>query len=212
VVAVASCSAAPPRALRRRSSKSSLTIADETTSSGVQPSKTRFLESSKRKRKTSEQVSDAELQAASSLAQMSRKKAKKVVKKVVFSEVRRVPSTFDDDLFTEPSQKGSFFWPLLRFNFHEHCPSGSENEFVDIDSFSDAAPEIQKEAVSAVATRFLLLLRMLLFLSLPILKMEHLPNSTKSLSLLFIGVKIPSRTLLWLKFAKLFLKVEILLL
>jgi hypothetical protein len=53
---------------------------------------------------------------------------------------------------------------------------------------------------------------MLLFLSLPILKMEHLPNSTKSLSLLFIGVKIPSRTLLWLKFAKLFLKVEILLL
>jgi hypothetical protein len=143
---------------------------------------------------------------------MSRKKAKKVVKKVVFSEVRRVPSTFDDDLFTEPSQKGSFFWPLLRFNFHEHCPSGSENEFVDIDSFSDAAPEIQKEVVSAVATRFLLLLRMLLFLSLPILKMEHLPNSTKSLSLLFIGVKIPSRTLLWLKFAKLFLKVEILLL
>jgi hypothetical protein len=40
---------------------------------------------------------------------------------------------------------------LLRFNFHEHCPSGSENEFVDIDSFSDAAPEVQKEAVSAAA-------------------------------------------------------------
>jgi hypothetical protein len=37
-VAVASCSAAPPRAPRRRSSKRSLTIADETTSSGVQPS------------------------------------------------------------------------------------------------------------------------------------------------------------------------------
>jgi hypothetical protein len=52
----------------------------------------------------------------------------------------------------ESSQKGSFFWPLLRFNFHEHCPSGSENEFVDIDSFSDAAPEIQKEVVSVVAT------------------------------------------------------------
>jgi hypothetical protein len=51
----------------------------------------------------------------------------------------------------ESSQKGSFFWTLLRFNFHEHCPSGSENEFVDIDSFSDAAPEIQKEVVSTIA-------------------------------------------------------------
>jgi hypothetical protein len=51
----------------------------------------------------------------------------------------------------ESSQKGSFFWPLLRFNFHEHCPSGFENEFVDIDSFSDAALEVQKEVVSAAA-------------------------------------------------------------
>jgi hypothetical protein len=138
-VAVASCSAAPPKAPRRRSSKSSHSITDETTSSSVQPAKTKSLESSKRKRKSSKQVSDAELQAASSLAQMSHKKAKKVVKKIVSSEVRRVPSAFDDDLFVESSQKGFFLWPLLRFNFHEHCPSGSENEFVDIDSFSDAA-------------------------------------------------------------------------
>jgi hypothetical protein len=78
---------------------------------------------------------------------MSQKKAKKAVKKVVFSEVRRVPSAFDDDLFTGPSQKGSFFCPLLRFNFREHCPSGFENEFVDIDSFSDAAPEVQKKII-----------------------------------------------------------------
>jgi hypothetical protein len=49
------------------------------------------------------------------------------------------------------SQKGSFFWPLLRFNFCEHCPSGCENEFVDIDSFSDAAPEVQKEMIPDVA-------------------------------------------------------------
>jgi hypothetical protein len=126
-------------------------IANETASSGVQPSKTKSIESSKCKRKTSEQVSDAELQAASSLAQMSHKKAKKAVKKVVSSEVRRVPSAFDDDLFVESIQKGSFFWPLLRFNFHEHCTSGSEDEFVDIDSFSDAAPEVQKEVVSAAA-------------------------------------------------------------
>jgi hypothetical protein len=150
-VAVASCSAAPSRAPRRRSSKSCLVIADETTSSGVQPAKTRSLESSKCKRKTSEQVSDAELQAASSLAQMSRKKAKKAVKKVVSSEVRRVPSAFDEDLFTEPSQKGSFFWPLLIFNFREHCPSGSKNEFVNIDSFSNAAPEVQKEIIPDAA-------------------------------------------------------------
>jgi hypothetical protein len=67
-VVVASCSVAPPKAPRRRSSKSGPAIADKTTTSGVQPSKTKSLESSKRKRRTSEQVSDAELQAASSLA------------------------------------------------------------------------------------------------------------------------------------------------
>jgi hypothetical protein len=151
-VAVASYSAAPPNAPRRRSSKSSLSIVDETTSSGVQHSKTKSLESSKRKRKSSEQVSDAELQAASSLAQMSRKKSKKAVKKVVSSAVRRVPSAFDDNLFMETaSQKGSFFWPLLRFNFRKHCPSDSKNEFVDIDSFSDAAPEVQKEVIPDAA-------------------------------------------------------------
>jgi hypothetical protein len=79
-------------------------------------------------------------------------KSKKAVKKVVSSGVRRVPSAFDDNLFVEAaSQKGSHFWPLLRFNFRENCPSGSENEFVDIDSFSDAAPEVQKEVVPYAA-------------------------------------------------------------
>jgi hypothetical protein len=83
---------------------------------------------------------------------MIRKKSKKAVKKVVSFEVRRVPSAFDDNLFMEPaSQKGSFFWPLLRFNFREHCPSGSENEFVDTDSFSDVAPEVQKEVIPDAA-------------------------------------------------------------
>jgi hypothetical protein len=47
------------------------------------------------------------------------------------------------------SQKGFCFWPL--FNFRDNCPSGSENEFVDIDSFSDAAPKVRKEAALAVA-------------------------------------------------------------
>jgi hypothetical protein len=110
------------------------------------------LESSKRKRKTSERISDVELQAASGLAHMSRKKLKKAVKKVSSSGVRRVPSAFDDDVFMgADSQKGFCFWPLLRFNFRDNCPSSSENEFVDIDSFSDAAPEVRKEAVLVVA-------------------------------------------------------------
>jgi hypothetical protein len=47
----------------------------------------------------------------------------------------------------EPEPKGSFFWPLLRFDFYEHCPSGSENEFVDIESFSDAAIEVREEVI-----------------------------------------------------------------
>jgi hypothetical protein len=117
-VVVASCSVTPPKAPRRKSSKSGHVTADEATSSDIQPTKTKSLESSKRKRKSSEQVSDAELQAASSLAQMRRKKSKKAMKKVVSSGVRWVPSAFDDNLFTEQvDQKGSYFWPLLRFNF-----------------------------------------------------------------------------------------------
>jgi hypothetical protein len=47
------------------------------------------------------------------------------------------------------SQKGFCFWPL--FNFRDNYPSGSENEFVDIDSFSDAASEVRKEAALVVA-------------------------------------------------------------
>jgi hypothetical protein len=120
-VAVASCSAAPISAPRRRSSKRGPSVIEESTSSGVQPSKTRSLESTKRKRRTSEQLSDAELQAASGLAQMIRKKSKKAVKKVVSSGVQQVPSAFDD-VFVEPEPKGPFFWPLLRFDFHERCP------------------------------------------------------------------------------------------
>jgi hypothetical protein len=152
VVAVASCSTAPLKASRIRSSKSNKLIIDETTSSSVQLANTKSLESSKRKHKSSEQVSDAKLQAASSLAQMSQKKAKKAVKKIVAAEVRRVPSAFDDDFFAKPSQKGFFSWPFLIFNFHEHYPPSSENEFVDVGSFSDVVSEVQKEVVTAAAT------------------------------------------------------------
>jgi hypothetical protein len=149
-VAVASCSAALINAPRIRSSKRGSSTVSEGTSSGIKPSRTRSLESSKCKRKTSERTSDAELQAASGLAQISRKKLKKAMKKVSSTGIRRVPSAFDDDAFVEEdSQKGFCFWPL--FNFRDNCPSGSENEFVDIDSFLDAAPEVRKEAVLAIA-------------------------------------------------------------
>jgi hypothetical protein len=180
-VAVASCSAAPPKAPRRRSSKSSLSIAGETTFSGVVPSKTKSLKSSKCKRRSSEQVSDVELQAASSLAQMRHKKAKKAIKKIVSSEVRQVPSTFDDDFSMEVAQKGFSSWPFLRFYFPaRHTPS-SENELVDIGSFSDVAEEVQKEVVSTAATEAPAAAWILLFLSLPILKRRHLPNSREIL-------------------------------
>jgi hypothetical protein len=99
-IAVASCSAAPINAPRIRSSKRGLSPASEGASSGVKPLRTRSLELSKRKRKTPKlRTSDAELQAASGLAQMSRKKLKKAVKKVSSTGVRRVPSAFDDDTF-----------------------------------------------------------------------------------------------------------------
>jgi hypothetical protein len=149
-VAVASCSAAPINAPRIRSLKRGSASISEGTSSGVKPSRTRSLESSKRKRKTSERTSDAELQAASGLAKMSRKKLKKAVKKVSTVGVWRVPSAFDDDAFEEAdSRKGVCFWPL--FNFRKNYLSDYENEFVDVDSFSDAAPEVRKEVAPDAA-------------------------------------------------------------
>jgi hypothetical protein len=123
---------------------------------------------------------------------MSRKKAKKAVKKTVTAEVRRVPSAFDDDLFVESIQKGSFFWPLLRFNFHAPCPSGFENEFVDIDSFSDVAAEIQKKVISGTTDEPPAATTDTIVSQPAGPQMKHLPNSPGSLSLPFIGVKIPS--------------------
>jgi hypothetical protein len=209
-VAVASCSAAPISAPRRRSSKRGPSTVDESTSSGVQPSKTRSLESSKRKRRTSEQISNVELQAASGLAQMSRKKLKKAVRKVASSGVQRVPSAFDDNLFVEAaSQKGSCFCPLLRFNFRDNCPSGSESEFVDIDSFSDAAPEVRKDAVpDAVAEAPVAATAA--DVSLPVhSRDEASPEFTKDLELTVHWVRILSRMLPCSKFAKLFPKARL---
>jgi hypothetical protein len=73
------------------------------------PSKTKSLESSKRKRKASEDVSDAEIQAASSLAKLDNKRSKKAVKKVVVIVVQRVPSTLsDEEMIDEPHRIGFF--------------------------------------------------------------------------------------------------------
>jgi hypothetical protein len=67
-IAVASCSATPPKASRRRSSKKGKNNIDETSSSAIRLDKVKSLESSKRKSKTFEAISDAEIQAASGLA------------------------------------------------------------------------------------------------------------------------------------------------
>jgi hypothetical protein len=84
---------------------------------------------------------------------MKQKKSKKAVKKIVAAEVRRVPSILDDDVFAGPSQKGFSSWPFLRFDFHEQHTPCSENEFVDVGSFSNVVTEVQKEVVSTTTAK-----------------------------------------------------------
>jgi hypothetical protein len=64
---------------------------------------------------------------------------------------------------------------------------------VDIDSFSDAGPEVRKEVVPDVLLSPLLVLLLLLLLSLSTLTMKHLPNLPRSSNSPFTGVRIPSR-------------------
>jgi hypothetical protein len=73
---------------------------------------------------------------------LSRKKTNKPVKKIAIAEVRRVPSTFDDDMIVEPSHKGFFscLWPDLRFHVRRHR------------TFSDEVAEVQTEVTAPVAT------------------------------------------------------------
>jgi hypothetical protein len=221
-VAVANCSAAPINAPRIRSSKRGSSSVNEGTTFGVQPSRTRSLESSKRKRKTSERTSDAELQATSGLAQMSRKRLKKAAKKVSSVGVRRVPSAFDDDAFVEvDSLKGVCLWPL--FNFRDNCPSGSENEFVDVDSFSDAAPEVRKETVPAAADESTIAADVTAPTEAPVAaetsaadvsqpalsRDEASPEFAKELELTVQRGRILPNTLPWLKFGRLFPKIKL---
>jgi hypothetical protein len=74
------------------------------------------------------------------------------VKKIVVAEVRRVPSAFDNDMIIEPSHKGffSFLWSDLRFNIRRHHTPGSENEFVDVENFSDDMTEVQMEVFAPI--------------------------------------------------------------
>jgi hypothetical protein len=56
-------------------------------------------------------------------------------------------------MIVEPSRKGFFscLWPDLRFNVHRHCTPGSENEFVDVETFLDDVAEVQKDVTAPVA-------------------------------------------------------------
>jgi hypothetical protein len=150
---------------------------------------------------------------------MSRKKLKKAVRKVSSVGVRRVPSAFDDDAFVEAdSRKGVCFWPL--FNFQDNYPSGSENEFVDVDSFSDAAPEVRKEAVPAAADESTVAAEVTTpaaaeapaaDISLPTRSRDEAsPEFTKELELTVQrGGRILPNMLPWSKFGRLFPKIRL---
>jgi hypothetical protein len=209
VVAMASCSAAPPKAPRRRSSKKGKSSTGDTSSATICPDKTKSLKLSKQKCKTSEAISDAEIQAASSLSQLGQKKIKTVVKKVVAAEVRRVPSAFDDDMIGEPRPKGfsSSLWCALRFNIHRSYSPDSENELVDIESFSDGATGAEKTTTDSVVIADLEVLLLILLL----LKTKLLLNLLGIWRGLFKEKKILLKIFLWSKRMKNFPRARILL-
>jgi hypothetical protein len=56
-------------------------------------------------------------------------------------------------MIVEPSRTGffSYLWTELRFTIHRHCTPGSENEFMDVETFSDDVAEVRKEVSAPVA-------------------------------------------------------------
>jgi hypothetical protein len=112
---VVGCSATPPKARRKRASKKEKdkSGAGDTSSPAVCPTKTKYWEFSKRKRKASEDVSDVEIQSACSLVKLSKKRSKKAVKKVVATVVHRVPLAFFDEETTYEPNRTCFFSNLL---------------------------------------------------------------------------------------------------
>jgi hypothetical protein len=156
VVVVATCSAALPKAPRKKSlnKRKGMNEAGDISSSTIHPEKTKSLESSKWKCKASDSVSDAEVQAASSLAQLEQKKAKNAVKKISIAIIQCVPSAFSDDEMTDelhPTGFSSCLWCDLRFNVRRSYTLGSENEFVDVETFSDDVVQVQKAPTDSVA-------------------------------------------------------------
>jgi hypothetical protein len=221
-VSVASCSAAPINAPRIRSSKRGSSSVSEGTSSWVKPSRTRSLESSKRKRKTSDRTSDAELQVASGLAQMSRKKLKKTARKVsslAFGEFPP-PST------TTPSWKrtaGKVFASGLCLTFETTVRRVLRMNSWMLIPFQMLLLEFAWRLYLMLLLSPLLKLKLLSplrpqLLSKPLppislnplsLGMKPPPNSPRSLSSPCKGGRILPNMLPWSKFRRLFPKIKL---
>jgi hypothetical protein len=77
-------------------------------------------------------------------------------------------------MIAEPGPKGffSYLWRDLRFHIRSHCTPGSENEFVDVETFSDDVLKFRRKLRSLL----LLLMLEVLPLTLLLLKMKLLPN------------------------------------
>jgi hypothetical protein len=151
-----SVAVAPPKPRKKRASRREKYKEDagDASSPAVCPLQTKYLESSKRKRKASESTFEAEIQVTSNLAELGRKKAKKAVKKVSVVIVQRVPSAFyDEEMEDEPRLTGFFscIYCTLRSGVHRVCTPSSENEFVDVKTFSDATLEAQAAPEKLVA-------------------------------------------------------------
>jgi hypothetical protein len=68
------------------------------------------------------------------------------MRKIVVAIVRRIPSAFSNDEMTDelrPIGFSSCLWCDLRFNVRRSCTPGSENEFIDVETFSDDVLEVQ---------------------------------------------------------------------
>jgi hypothetical protein len=209
VVVVATCSAALPKAPRKKSlnKRKGMNEAGDISSSTIHPEKTKSLESSKWKCKASDSVSDAEVQAASSLAQLEQKKAKNAVKKISIAIIQCVPSAFSDDEMTDelhPTGFSSCLWCDLRFNVRRSYTLGSENEFVDVETFQMMLSKFKRLPLILLLP---LMLRVIPPKPLP-LKTELLLNLLKTWSGLCKEVMILLTTYLWLRRAKSFPKVR----
>jgi hypothetical protein len=138
------------------------------------------------------------------------KKTKKVVKKIVVTEVRRIPSAIDDDMIVEPSHKGFFshLWSELKFNIRRHRTPGSENEFVDVQNFSDDMAEVQKEVIARVAA---VAADEVAGSRPPDSQDQASPKFVKELEMMFIGEGVLCKMLHLLRLTKIFPKTKTLL-